>query len=78
MSNLDPEGKLSIIQAIDNIRNEYDITIIVVEHNPEVMQKYADKVLAINNGQDDCLRNHRRRFTPRANCLRKTGFTPQT
>ena len=51
MSNLDPEGKLSIIQAIDNIRNEYDITIIVVEHNPEVIQKYADKVLAINNGQ---------------------------
>jgi len=51
MSNLDPEGKLSIIQAIDRIRNDYDITIIVVEHNPEVIQKYADKVLAINNGQ---------------------------
>ena len=51
MSNLDPEGKLSIIQAIDSIRNEFDITIIVVEHNPEVIQKYADKVLAINNGQ---------------------------
>ncbi len=51
MSNLDPEGKLSIIKAIDSIRNEYDITIIVVEHNPEVIQKYADKVLAINNGQ---------------------------
>jgi energy-coupling factor transport system ATP-binding protein len=51
MSNLDPEGKFSIIQAIDNIRSKYDITIIVVEHNPEIIQKYADKVLAINNGQ---------------------------
>ncbi len=51
MSNLDPEGKLSIIKAIDSIRDEYDITIIVVEHNPEVIQKYADKVLAINNGE---------------------------
>ncbi|MGA3061335.1 MAG: energy-coupling factor transporter ATPase [Candidatus Bathyarchaeia archaeon] len=51
MSNLDPEGKLSIIQAIDNIRSQYDLTIVVVEHNPEVIQKYADKVLAINNGQ---------------------------
>lgn len=51
MSNLDPEGKLSIIQAIDRIRNDFDITIIVVEHNPEVIQKYADKVLALNNGQ---------------------------
>ena len=50
-SNLDPEGKLGIIQAIDNIKKEYDITIILVEHNPEVIQKYADKVLAINDGQ---------------------------
>jgi energy-coupling factor transport system ATP-binding protein len=51
MSNLDPEGKLSIIKAIDNIREQYDLTLIVVEHNPEVIQKYADKVLALNNGQ---------------------------
>ena len=51
MSNLDPEGKLSIIKAIDRIRSEYDITIVVVEHNPEVIQKYADRVLALNNGQ---------------------------
>ncbi|MGD0995486.1 MAG: energy-coupling factor transporter ATPase [Candidatus Bathyarchaeia archaeon] len=51
MSDLDPEGKLSIIKAIDSIRDKYDITIIVVEHNPEVIQKYADKVLAINNGE---------------------------
>jgi energy-coupling factor transport system ATP-binding protein len=51
LSDLDPEGKLSIIQAIDNIRSQHDITIIVVEHNPEVIQKYADRVLAINNGQ---------------------------
>jgi len=51
MSDLDPEGKLSIIQAIDSIRNEYDVTTIVVEHNPEIIQKYADRVLAINNGQ---------------------------
>ena len=48
---MDPEGKLGIIQAIDNIKKKYDITIILVEHNPEVIQKYADKVLAINEGQ---------------------------
>lgn len=51
MSNLDPEGKLSIIKAIDSIQKKYDLTIVVVEHNPEVIQKYADKVLALNDGQ---------------------------
>ncbi len=41
----------ALVQAIDSIRSEYDVTIVVVEHNPEVIQKYADKVLALNNGQ---------------------------
>ena len=51
MSNLDPEGKLRSFRSF-RIRNDFDITIIVVvEHNPEVIQKYADKVLALNNGQ---------------------------
>ncbi|MDG7041688.1 MAG: ATP-binding cassette domain-containing protein, partial [Nitrososphaerota archaeon] len=50
-SDLDPEGKLSIIKAIDTIRNEYKITTILVEHNPEVIQTYADRVLAIDKGQ---------------------------
>ncbi len=50
-SDLDPEGKLSIIKAIDTIRKEYKLTIILVEHNPEVIQKYADRVLAIDKGE---------------------------
>jgi energy-coupling factor transport system ATP-binding protein len=50
-SDLDPEGKLSIMKAIDSIRKEYKLTIVLVEHNPEVMQKYADRVLAIDGGE---------------------------
>ncbi len=50
-SDLDPEGKLSIVKAIDNIRKEYKITIVLVEHNPEIIQKYADRVLAIDKGE---------------------------
>jgi energy-coupling factor transport system ATP-binding protein len=50
-SDLDPEGKLSIMKAIDNIRKEYKLTIVLVEHNPEVIQKYADRVLAIDGGE---------------------------
>lgn len=50
-SDLDPEGKLSIIKAIDNIRREYKLTIVLVEHNPEVIQRYADRVLAIDKGE---------------------------
>ncbi|MGC8593835.1 MAG: ABC transporter ATP-binding protein [Nitrososphaeria archaeon] len=50
-SDLDPEGKLSIIKAIDNIRKEYRLTLILVEHNPEIMQKYADRVIALDKGE---------------------------
>ena len=50
-SDLDPEGKLSIMKAIDSIRKEYKLTIVLVEHNPEAIQKYADRVLAIDRGE---------------------------
>lgn len=50
-SDLDPQGKLDVIRAIDNIRREHDLTLVLVEHNPEVLQRYADRVLALDSGK---------------------------
>ena len=49
-SDLDPDGKLSVIRTIDSIRKDYRLTVVLVEHNPEVIQRYADRVLAIDKG----------------------------
>jgi energy-coupling factor transport system ATP-binding protein len=50
-SDLDPMGKLEVMGAIDRLRREHDLTIILVEHNPEVIMRHADRVAVMDNGE---------------------------
>ncbi len=50
-SDLDPAGKLSVIQAIDDVHREHDLTLLLVEHNPDVVMKFADRVLVLDEGK---------------------------
>ncbi|WP_449462491.1 energy-coupling factor transporter ATPase [Tardisphaera miroshnichenkoae] len=50
-SDLDPAGKLSVIQAIDEVHREHDLTLFLVEHNPDVVLKFADRVLVLDEGK---------------------------
>jgi len=50
-SDLDPAGKLSVIQAIDEVHKEHDLTLVLVEHNPDVVLKFADRVLVLDEGR---------------------------
>ncbi len=48
VSNIDTVGSKSIYEHIDRIRQRYDVTILVVSHEMEVVHKYADLVLCVN------------------------------
>jgi energy-coupling factor transport system ATP-binding protein len=50
-SELDPIGKKEIFSVIETLRNEYRMTIVLVEHEAEQIAKYADRVLLIENGE---------------------------
>jgi energy-coupling factor transport system ATP-binding protein len=54
-SDLDPEGKISVIEAIDQIRKEHDLTLVLVEHNPEVVLRFANRVMVIDDGKQVAL-----------------------
>ncbi len=49
-SDLDPAGKLEIIEAIRKLKEAGDLTVILVEHNPELMQDFADRMIVLNEG----------------------------
>lgn len=49
-SDLDPAGKLEIIEAIQKLKKAGDLTVILVEHNPELMQNFADRMIVLNEG----------------------------
>ncbi|MEM3460126.1 MAG: energy-coupling factor transporter ATPase [Candidatus Micrarchaeaceae archaeon] len=49
-SDLDPAGKIEVIEAIERLRAKTKMTIVLVEHNPEIMLKFADRMAVMHNG----------------------------
>lgn len=50
-SDLDPQGKEEVVSALRNLRDEYKTTIIMVEHEPELIEEFADRLLVMDEGE---------------------------
>lgn len=50
IAGLDPKGRFDVIKMIEDYRNTYDATVIIISHNMEDMAVLADKLLVMNNG----------------------------
>ncbi|MGQ9543620.1 MAG: ABC transporter ATP-binding protein [Candidatus Bathyarchaeia archaeon] len=50
-SDLDPAGKSEVFSIIDRLRDEYQTTLIVIEHNTEELAKYASRVVLLDGGR---------------------------
>jgi energy-coupling factor transport system ATP-binding protein len=50
-SNVDPIGKEEIFMVADQLNNERGMTVIMSEHEVEVMAEYADRILVMDKGE---------------------------
>ena len=50
-SDLDPLGKEEVLNVIKRIRDELDITIVVVEHESEILAELADRLVLLYDGK---------------------------
>lgn len=50
-SSLDPETTKSILELLVKIRNELDITILLITHEMQVIKSICDRVALIENGE---------------------------
>ncbi|MFN8453507.1 MAG: energy-coupling factor transporter ATPase [Anaerolineae bacterium] len=50
-SDLDPMGKLEIIQTVRKLKEEKGITILLVEQDPELLFTFCDQVALLDQGQ---------------------------
>jgi energy-coupling factor transporter ATPase len=50
-SFLDPLSSYQILEAIANLRDELGITIILIEHRLDLVSKYADRIIIMDDGQ---------------------------
>jgi energy-coupling factor transporter ATP-binding protein EcfA2 len=50
-SELDPIGKAEVFDAVRRLRDEYNTTIIMIEHAVEQLAEFADRILMMDQGQ---------------------------
>jgi len=50
LSGVDVEGQTGLMDMLDEIRREYDLSILMTTHNFSMLSKYADTVVLIDRG----------------------------
>jgi branched-chain amino acid transport system ATP-binding protein len=50
-AGMNPHESMEVLQLIRQIRERYDLTIIIVEHNMPVIMQLSDRIQALNYGQ---------------------------
>jgi energy-coupling factor transport system ATP-binding protein len=50
-SDLDPIGKHEIIQTVRQLKKEKGVTILLVEHDPELLYTFCDRIALMDQGQ---------------------------
>ncbi len=50
-SNLDPMGKEEVFAVAAQLNQEKQMTVVIVEHEVEVIASYADRVIVLDKGQ---------------------------
>jgi len=49
-SNLDPIGKQEVFDMATTLNRDYGMTVIVIEHEVEVLARYADRIVVMDKG----------------------------
>lgn len=50
-SDLDPEGKREIFQLLESIRNEFQLTIVLVSHETKKIFQFCNRVVILDEGE---------------------------
>ena len=74
-SNLDPIGKEEVFSVAARLNQEHEMTIVIVEHEVEVIASYADRVIIMDEGSIVSSGSASAVFTDVDN-LRRVGVRP--
>ena len=50
-SDLDPVGKREVIETIARLRRDYNMTVILVEQDPEILATFCDRIALLHEGR---------------------------
>jgi energy-coupling factor transport system ATP-binding protein len=73
-ANLDPMGKREVFAAVDSLRRQEGITVILVSHESEQIAEFAERVIVLSEGRVTSDTSPRNTFSP-AGKLRDVGLS---
>jgi len=50
-SDLDPQGKLEVCETASRLKNMHDLTVIMVEQDPDALSTFCDRIALVNEGR---------------------------
>ncbi|HJX23806.1 MAG TPA: ATP-binding cassette domain-containing protein [Candidatus Bathyarchaeia archaeon] len=74
-SQLDPLGKREVLTTLDELRKEFECTIIVATHEAENVVKFADRIILLNEGKKE-LEGTPEEFLKKVDYLIERGVYP--
>ncbi len=49
-SDLDPVGKREVIETLTHLRRQHQMTVVLVEQDPEILSAFCDRIALLNTG----------------------------
>ena len=75
LCRLDPDGALEVMSVLADLREKFQITIVMASHNSAMMAGYADRVCILKNGQIAALDTAKNILSNRS-LLEENGIQP--
>ncbi|GHO82040.1 ABC transporter ATP-binding protein [Dictyobacter formicarum] len=64
-SDLDPAGKREVIETIARLRQDYNMTVILVEQDPEILATFCDRIALLHEGRIELVATPARFYSKR-------------
>jgi len=78
VAELDPHGRKEVCQILDELRESHGATVILIEQDPDLVARYADRILLMSSGRIARDGTPREVFADAEGCIDLGVFPPET
>lgn len=78
VAELDPHGRKEVCQILDELRATHGATVILIEQDPDLVARYADRILLMSHGRIARDGSPRDVFGDAEGCIELGVFPPET
>jgi energy-coupling factor transporter ATP-binding protein EcfA2 len=78
VAELDPHGRKEVCQILDELRATHGATVVLIEQDPDLVARYADRILLMSGGRIARDGAPREVFADAEGCIELGVFPPET